>query len=68
MRTLAARYLARAEWLDLDQWLDAAAKEPTAARYPAARSIIKELEDKWNITKGRLFEATWKEASKGSEK
>ncbi|MHC4155576.1 MAG: hypothetical protein ACYST6_11740 [Planctomycetota bacterium] len=64
---MAARYLARAEWLDLGEWLDLVTSEPTHARYLAARSIIKELEEKWNVTKGQLPDLTWKEASKNSE-
>jgi hypothetical protein len=67
VRIKAARYLAGAECLDLDQWLDVAANEPTAARYIAANSIIKQIEKRWNITKGQIPDVTWKEASRNPE-
>jgi hypothetical protein len=63
IRIKASRYLAGAEWLDLDQWLAKAIEEPTRARYIAARSIIKQLERTWRITKGQLPEVTWEQAS-----
>lgn len=68
VRTIAARYLAAAEWLDLDEWLDEAANKPTNARYLAVRSIVAQLENAWNITKGELPSVSWEEASKSSEK
>ena len=67
VRIKAARYLAGAEGLDLDQWLEVAAKEPTVARYIAANYIIKQLEKKWNITKGQFPDVTWKDASNNPE-
>jgi len=54
VRVKAARYLAATEWLDLTEWFELATEQPTYARYIATRSIIKELERKWNITKGLL--------------
>ncbi len=68
IRMTAARYLAAAEWLDLDEWLDVAAKTPTKARYLAARSIIKQLEKYWHISKGQLPKVRWEEVSKNPEK
>jgi len=68
VRTIAASYLAAAEWLDLDEWLDVAAKKPTKARYLAARSIVKQLEKYWHISKGELPSASWEEASEDTEK
>jgi hypothetical protein len=68
VRTIISRYLAAAEWLDLDEWLDGAAKTPTKTRYVAARSIIKQIEEHWNFTKGELPSASWEEASKDTEK
>ncbi|MHC4483514.1 MAG: HEAT repeat domain-containing protein, partial [Planctomycetota bacterium] len=67
VRIIAASYLAAAEWLNLDEWLDVAARKPTKARYLAARSIIKRIEEHWNITKGELPGASWEEASKSLE-
>jgi hypothetical protein len=54
IRLNAAYYLAAAEWLDLNEWLNVTADDPTYVRYIAAVSIIKELEDTWNITRGKL--------------
>ncbi len=67
VRVRAARYLATAEWLDLDQWLDVAANEPTPARYVAARSIIGQLERAWNITKGTLPKVSWEQLIENPE-
>ncbi|MHC4212410.1 MAG: HEAT repeat domain-containing protein [Planctomycetota bacterium] len=67
VRIKVARYLAGSEGLDLDQWLEVAVNKPTAARYIAANSIIKQLEKKWNITKGQFPDVTWKEASNNPE-
>jgi hypothetical protein len=52
----------------VDECLDVAAKTPTKARYIAARSIIKQIEKQWYITKGELPSASWEEASKSPEK
>ena len=54
VRVNAARYLAATELLDLTKWFTLTKEQPTYARYIAARSIVKELERKWNITKGLL--------------
>jgi len=67
IRRRAARYLAAAEWLVLDQWLELAAKEPNAARYIAAQSIVGGLERTWNMTKGEMPKVTWQQASKNPE-
>jgi len=50
----AARYLAAYEDLDLADWLAAAAEQHTPAHDLAAHSIIKELEETWHISFGKL--------------
>ncbi len=67
IRTLAARYLAAAEMLDLDEWLELAARAPTRPRYLAARSVIADLETTWNTTRGDPPEAPWQQASTAPE-
>jgi len=54
VRVRASRYLAAAEWLDLDQWLDTAFQQPTRARCLAVKSIVEQLEKGWNISMGVL--------------
>jgi hypothetical protein len=54
VRLRAAFYLAAAEWLDLDAWLEQALNDPTYARYVAVRAVVGELESTWKTTKGSL--------------
>jgi RNA polymerase sigma factor (sigma-70 family) len=68
VRDTAARYLAATEWLDLAEWFALAKEQPTYTRYMAARSIIKELERKWNITKGLLPEISAENFADNNEK
>lgn len=63
VRETAAWYLARAEDLDLAEWLGWAAEEPTRARYMAAHLIIPQLEKQWHEQKGRLPAADWDTAT-----
>jgi hypothetical protein len=63
----AARYLAAYEGLDLAAWLSVAADKPTHAHYLAGRSIVKELEETWNINKGELPGTSWEEIAKSPE-
>ncbi|MHC4742873.1 MAG: HEAT repeat domain-containing protein [Planctomycetota bacterium] len=63
----AARYLAAAEHLDLTEWLNLASQAPTYARYMAARSIINQLETKWNITKKPIPDLSKEDFSGKSE-
>ena len=62
--TIAARYLAAGEGLDLSDWVGVAAEQPTHARYVAACSIIRELEKSWNVTYGDIGASPWEEVSK----
>lgn len=68
VRVKAARYLAATEWLDLTEWFALVTEQPTYARYIAAHSIIKELETKWNITKGLLPDISGKDFADNNEK
>jgi hypothetical protein len=65
--TMAARYLAAYEKIDLAAWLSAAADKPTRSHYLAAQSIIKELEQTWKINKGDLPGTSWEEVAKSPE-
>jgi hypothetical protein len=66
--TNAARYLAAEEGLSLADWLALVAKEElTQARYVAARSIVTELKQQWNVTYGDLPQLTAEDFSEGSE-
>ncbi len=57
----AARYLAAQEGLDLAAWLALAAEKPTKARYIAAASIIRQLEEKWRLNMGEAPTANWEQ-------
>lgn len=63
-----ARYLAAYEGLDLADWLEGAAEQPTPARYLAAPSIIKQLEKRWDLHKGDLPEVAWEDLAKDPAK
>ncbi|HDY65640.1 MAG TPA: redoxin domain-containing protein [Phycisphaerae bacterium] len=65
--TRAARYLAAWEGLNLADWFATTAREPTHARYIAARSIIAEIESEWRISEGKLPAVAWKQCAKSSE-
>ena len=51
----------------VDECLYVVAKTPAKARYLAARSITKQIEEHWNVTQGELPSASWEEASKSPE-
>jgi len=68
VRVKAARYLAATEWLDLTEWFALATEQPTYARYIATRSIIKELERKWNITKDSIPDLSKEDFTDNNEK
>ncbi|HUT31240.1 MAG TPA: hypothetical protein VMX13_15710 [Sedimentisphaerales bacterium] len=57
----AARYLAAEEHLELAAWLALAAEKPNKARYIAARSIIRELEGKWQLNMGKAPSTNWEQ-------
>ncbi|MHC4474464.1 MAG: HEAT repeat domain-containing protein [Planctomycetota bacterium] len=67
VRETAARYLAAAEGLNLADWLDLTAREPTSVRYAAARCIIANLEETWHTTRGQFPEARWQQLLQESQ-
>ncbi|MBN1973062.1 MAG: sigma-70 family RNA polymerase sigma factor [Sedimentisphaerales bacterium] len=50
----AGFYLAAAKWLELAEWLKLASNEPDYAQYISACTVVKKLEQQFNITKGNL--------------
>jgi HEAT repeats len=59
VRETAAWCLAKGEGLELAEWLNQVAKEPTRARYMAARQAVKELEAYLHDTRGELPTDDW---------